>query len=89
MKNLTFTKKIISYSKWIIALSFAGFIVSILVSYPYAASFSIPVQILAHISTIIFAGCFKVAVVALMAASKEQRVQINNREEQLCFNLKY
>ncbi len=89
MKKYAFIQKIIFYSQLVIIISFLGFIVSILVSYPYAVNFSISVQILAHILTIIFAGCFKVSVVALMAATKEKKTRIDNEEGKLCFNLKF
>lgn len=90
MKNYAFIQKIIFHSKLVILMSFMGFIVSILVSYPYALNFSISTQILAHILTIIFAGCFKVSVVALMAATKEKSARIakDNKGRELCFSIK-
>lgn len=69
--NIRVVNKVIHYSRCILVISFAAFITCLLISYPYAESFSIPVQVAAHILTIVFAGSFKVAVVALMAATKE------------------
>lgn len=76
MKSDSFIHRLISYSQLAMAVSLIGFVMSILVSYPYADNFSIPVQILAHISTIVFAGIFKVGVVALMASAKEKKAKI-------------
>lgn len=56
----------------IIIMSFMGFIGCILISYPYALNFSISIQILAHILTIVFAGCFKISIIVLMATTKEK-----------------
>ena len=63
--------KVINYSRYVLMLSLIGFITCFLISYPYAEHFIIGVQVGAHILTIVFAGVFKVAVVALMAANKE------------------
>lgn len=73
------------------ATSFVSFVVCLLISYPFAEQFSLLIQVLAHILTIVFAGLFKVAVVSLMAVSKEQRVvnSQNDSEVALCYNLKY
>jgi hypothetical protein len=71
LKSIHVVHKVIQYSRYILALSFAAFIVCLLISYPYAEQFSIPMQVGSHILTIVFAGSFKVAVVALMAATKE------------------
>lgn len=91
--------KVIHYGRYILALSFVGFIISILISYPYAEHFIMPVQIGGHILTIVFAGIFKVSVVAIMAATKELKLQnthsnfdINNyskAKENLCYSPKY
>jgi len=85
-KKTQLVNKVIHYSRYILALSFAAFIACLLISYPYAESFSIPVQVGAHILTIVFAGSFKVAVVALMAANKELKTlnaPVSN-EDNLC-----
>ena len=59
------------------AVTFVGFIATILICYPYEQFFSIPVQIAAHIFTIIFAGLFKLACVLLMVGHKEsQQAQV-------------
>lgn len=63
--------KAIHYSRCVLVFSFSAFIICLLISYPYAENFSIPVQVSAHILTIVFAGSFKLAVVVLMAATKE------------------
>jgi hypothetical protein len=66
---------VIYISRYALAFSFLAFTGCVLISYPFADSFSIPVQVGAHILTIVFAGSFKVAVVALMAATKELNSQ--------------
>ena len=76
LKQIKVINKVIHYSRCVLAFSLIAFISCILISYPYADSFSIPVQVGAHIFTIVFAGSFKVAVVALMAATKE----LNNQK---------
>ncbi|GDY27585.1 hypothetical protein [Agarivorans sp. Toyoura001] len=48
---------------WLMLLSLSIIISSIVISYPLAQSFSIPMQITAHISTIVFAGILKVGYV--------------------------
>jgi hypothetical protein len=78
MLNLKPTKKIVnkvmSVSRYTLVISFTLLITCLLISYPYAEQFSLPAQISAHILTIVFAGTFKVAVVVLMAASKELKL---------------
>jgi hypothetical protein len=71
MAKLLFLNKVIFYSKSLMAGSFLVFAGCLLISYPYAQYFSLPLQVSAHIFTIIFAAIFKVAVVSLMAAKKE------------------
>ena len=63
--------KIKQVSYCVLVFSFLATITCLLVSYPYAELFSIPTQVAAHILTIVFAGGFKVAVVALMAVTSE------------------
>lgn len=70
-KSMPVLNQIIHYGRYILVLSLIGFIICLLISYPYAESFTIPVQVSAHILTIILAGIFKLTVVALMAATKE------------------
>ena len=83
--------RVMSVSKWAMSLSLLGFVACILISYPYAELFSMATQISAHILTIIFAGVFKAAAVALMAANKEllKLQPYNNFEEYACCSLKY
>jgi len=91
MTKLLFVNKVIFYSKVLMIITFIGFVACLLITYPYAEHFSITVQILGHILTIIFAGSFKVSVVSLMAAKKEIdsfSSSFNLREEPCC-NLKY
>ena len=71
MINRQLIQRIILASKWAMSVTFVGFILCLLISYPYAEQFTMSVQISAHILTIVFAGIFKAAAVALMAASKE------------------
>lgn len=77
-KKIDFINNVINFSRYALVISLLAFIGCILISYPYAEHFSMPVQIGGHILTIIFAGIFKVSVVALMAATKE----LNNLTEQ-------
>lgn len=46
-----------------LCVSAVSFAITILISYPYASYFSLPIQILAHISTILLAAIFKVSYV--------------------------
>ena len=62
---------IIRLSQTAMLLALILFLLSIAISYPYAEHFSIAVQVTAHIATIVLAGIFKVAAVAVMAANKE------------------
>ncbi|MPW29543.1 hypothetical protein F9L16_11085 [Agarivorans sp. B2Z047] len=48
---------------WLMLVSLLVIISSIIISYPLAQAFSIPMQITAHISTIVFAGVLKVGYV--------------------------
>ncbi len=82
MSNIQLIKKVIVYSKVFFMLSFIGLVATLMISYPYAEHFSIKLQVMAHILTIVFAGIFKVTVVALMAAKKEMRIyySFNNAE---------
>ncbi|WP_406608748.1 hypothetical protein [Agarivorans sp. JK6] len=48
---------------WLMLVSLLVIISSIIISYPLAQAFSIPMQIAAHISTIVFAGVLKVGYV--------------------------
>lgn len=82
LKQTQIINKVIRYSRCVLAFSLIAFISCLLISYPYANNFSIPVQVSAHILTIVFAGSFKVAVVALMAATKE----LNNQK--ICLGAK-
>ena len=62
---------IVRFGWLMMLLSMIGFVISIAVSYIYAEYFSLFIQVFAHISTIVLAGIFKVAAVAVMAANKE------------------
>ena len=70
-KQQQIISKVIRYSRCVLGFSLIAFVCCLLISYPYADQFSILVQVSAHILTIVFAGCFKIAVIALMAATKE------------------
>ncbi|WP_163132693.1 hypothetical protein [Agarivorans sp. Alg241-V36] len=48
---------------WLMLVSLVVIISSIIISYPLAQAFSMPMQITAHISTIVFAGVLKVGYV--------------------------
>ena len=67
--SASYTETAKQYMHWVVRgnrlmlLSLSIIISSILISYPLAQSFSIPVQITAHISTIVFAGILKVGYV--------------------------
>ncbi|MBO7926817.1 hypothetical protein J5X91_11140 [Pseudoalteromonas sp. K222D] len=70
-------KKLLLVANSLLAASCALLITSILISYPFAGYFSIPVQISAHISTIIIAAILKISYVlrciALHGMGKEVR----------------
>lgn len=70
-KKFQLINKVKLISHYLLIASLLATIACLLISYPYAEQFSMPIQVAAHILTIIFAGSFKVAVVALMAASAE------------------
>ncbi|WP_286262186.1 hypothetical protein [Thalassotalea atypica] len=63
--------KVKQVSYYLLVFSFLATAACLLISYPYAELFSIPIQVAAHILTIVFAGSFKIAVVALMAVTSE------------------
>jgi hypothetical protein len=91
MKNNQLINKVIKFSKLSLLITFTGFVTTLLVSYPYAEYFSLGIQVMAHILTIIFAAVFKIAVVLIMAASKEMRA-INSLDYErtgLCCSPKY
>jgi hypothetical protein len=73
MNNIKLINKVTLVSKLTLLISFAGFVATLLMSYQYAEYFSLMLQVMAHILTIVFAAIFKVAVVVLMAATKELR----------------
>jgi hypothetical protein len=73
MNNIKLINKVTLVSKLTLLISFAGFVATLLMSYQYAEYFSLILQVMAHILTIVFAAIFKVAVVVLMAATKELR----------------
>jgi len=89
MKNDLFNK-LMGYSQLVMAITFIGFIGCLLISYGWDDHFSINLQILAHILTIVFAGLFKIAVVVFMAAKKEQSIQsLALNTEALCYSPKF
>jgi hypothetical protein len=71
MNNIKLINKVTLVSKLTLLISFTGFVATLLMSYQYAEYFSLILQVMAHILTIVFAAIFKVAVVVLMAATKE------------------
>jgi len=73
MNNIKLINKVTIVSKLTLLVSFTGFVATLLMSYQYAEYFSLILQVMAHILTIVFAAIFKVAVVVLMAATKELR----------------
>jgi len=54
---------LLSYSNVALLVTTLALIVSVLISYPYADSFSLQQQIAAHISTIVIAAFLKVSYV--------------------------
>lgn len=91
MKNSKLINQVIQYSKISLYITFSGFVTALLVSYPYAEYFSLGMQVTAHILTIIFAAIFKVAVVLIMAATKELRTvtSLDYARIDLCCSPKY
>lgn len=91
MTKLLLVNKVIFYSKLLMIGTFVGFVACLLITYSFAEHFSITVQIVGHIFTIVFAGIFKVSLVALMAAKREVSSlssSFNPRTEP-CYNLKF
>jgi len=72
MHQIVLINKVIFYSKLLMAFTLCSFFVCLLITFPFASYFSIPLQVSAHIFTIICAAIFKVSVVSLMAANKER-----------------
>ncbi|MBW3695964.1 hypothetical protein EK599_09670 [Vibrio sp. T187] len=56
-------KTLLSASNALLAVTALLMVVSVIISYPLADQFSIPVQIAAHISTILIAAILKVSYV--------------------------
>ena len=59
----SFFESLLFAANVVLGLSFVCLLVSILISYSYAESFSLQVQVLAHISTIVVAAILKVSYV--------------------------
>ena len=55
--------RVLSHANKMLCISLLGVLITLLISYPYAGYFSIPVQIFAHISTIVLAAIIKVSYV--------------------------
>ncbi|WP_338517097.1 hypothetical protein [Alteromonas gracilis] len=55
--------KSVKIGNWVLSMSCALFILSILVSYPFAELFSIPQQVAGHIGTMVFPGFIKIGYV--------------------------
>ena len=51
-----------------LAVTLVGFVVSVLIAYPYAEYFQLSTQIASHIFTILLAAVFKVACIVRMIA---------------------
>ena len=68
-KQTQIINTVVPCSRCVLAFSLITFISCLLISYSYADYFSLSIQVSAHILTLIFAGIFKVAVVAHMAAT--------------------
>jgi len=91
MKNNKWINKVITVSKLTLIVSLTGFVITLLISYPYADHFSLSVQVMTHIMTIIFAAIIKVAIVVLMAATKElcEMTSLDDERTDLCYNPKF
>ena len=61
--NRTTFKTLLTVSNIGLVVTFLALVVSVLISYPYANSFSLNAQIAAHISTIVIAAFLKVSYV--------------------------
>lgn len=55
--------RVLSHANKMLCISVLGVLITLLISYPYAGYFSIPVQIFTHISTIVLAAIVKVSYV--------------------------
>ena len=55
--------RLLSHANKVLCISVFGVLITLLISYPYAGYFSIPVPIFAHISTIVLAAIVKVSYV--------------------------
>ncbi|KZN41650.1 hypothetical protein N483_13355 [Pseudoalteromonas luteoviolacea NCIMB 1944] len=60
--NQAFTL-LLSAANWLLIVSVAGFGIAVMASYPLAHTLSIPVQITAHISSLLFATLLKISYV--------------------------
>ncbi|MFM2589753.1 hypothetical protein [Vibrio sp. TBV020] len=69
-------KQLLSYSNIALIVTMLALIVSVLISYPYADSFSLYQQVAAHISTIVIAALLKVSYVARCLAQYNLGVEV-------------
>ena len=63
VKSNSLYYRVLSHANKMLCISVLGVLITLLISYPYAGYFSIPVQIFAHISTIVLAAIIKVSYV--------------------------
>lgn len=63
VKSNSLYYRVLSHANKMLCISVFGVLITLLISYPYAGYFSIPVQIFAHISTIVLAAIVKVSYV--------------------------
>ncbi|RTZ14410.1 hypothetical protein EJ063_15965 [Vibrio aquaticus] len=69
-------KLLLNVSNCVLVLTSVVMIVSILMSYPYAEHFSLPVQVAAHISTIVIAAFLKVSYVTRCLAQYNLGIEV-------------
>lgn len=74
-KNQTF-KRLLNVSNIVLVVTTVAMLISILMSYPYAEHFSLPVQVAAHISTIVIAAFLKVSYVTRCLAQYNLGMQV-------------
>ncbi|THF67019.1 hypothetical protein E6C76_01095 [Pseudothauera nasutitermitis] len=61
-------QRILSLGRAMMAASFVAMLVTVMIAYPYASSFSLPAQIAAHLLLPVAAAFFKLGYVVRLAA---------------------
>ncbi|CAK4067689.1 MULTISPECIES: hypothetical protein [Vibrio] len=69
-------KLLLNVSNVVLLVTTLAMLLSVLISYPYAEYFSLPIQIAAHISTIVIAAFLKISYVARCLAQYQLGLEV-------------